>query len=262
MSTPIEKGCITSNEDEVYLSLIMNQRWPKQRLKCSGCGKMRIHIRVRGRTSYACPDCRQQVYPLAGTIFEKSTTRLGLWFRAHNLLRLNHRITAKEMKSELGVTYKTAWRIRTSLHDLSEWTYPDPFDCTRDRNDKQLIAASVRRFESRGPKAIPDRARILRNNSADTSHTISPSGPSPDPAKQKRATAGRKYINASSVREFAKLGFSVAEIAKSLNCDRSALRRYYQPEIDEGRRRVDIFDSLGSRPADLDSLFNKATLKL
>ena len=40
----------------------------------------RKHYRVTGRTAYACDHCGNHIYPLAGTIFEKSTTRLTIGF--------------------------------------------------------------------------------------------------------------------------------------------------------------------------------------
>ena len=49
---------------------------------------------------------------MAGTIFEKSTTPLKLWFYAIYLISSTRcGISAKQLQRELGVTYKTAWRM-------------------------------------------------------------------------------------------------------------------------------------------------------
>jgi Mn-dependent DtxR family transcriptional regulator len=49
---------------------------------------------------------------MKGTIFEKSTTSLELWFYAIYLLTSTHcAISAKQLERELGVGYKTAHRM-------------------------------------------------------------------------------------------------------------------------------------------------------
>lgn len=61
------------------------------------------------------------MYPLSGTIFEKSTTPLRLWFYALFLMtQTEGKISAKQLQRQLGVTYKTAWRIRTLLAKNNE----------------------------------------------------------------------------------------------------------------------------------------------
>ena len=57
---------------------------------------------------------------MKGTIFEKSTTSLQLWFYAAYLMTSTRcGISAKQLERELGVHYKTAHRmmkkIRTEL---------------------------------------------------------------------------------------------------------------------------------------------------
>ena len=50
----------------------------------------------------------------AGTIFHKSSTSLQLWFYAMYLMASTRcGVSAKQLERELGVTYKTAWRMRT-----------------------------------------------------------------------------------------------------------------------------------------------------
>jgi transposase len=68
--------------------------------------------RVAGRKQYQCSRCRFQVAPTAGTIFHKSDTPLTLWFHAIFVFsNAKSGISAKEMERQLGVTYKTAWRM-------------------------------------------------------------------------------------------------------------------------------------------------------
>ncbi len=93
---------------------------------CPRCERERKFHRTRSRASYTCDTCGLHVHPMAGTIFEKSTTSLHQWFYAMYLMTSTRcGISAKQLEREIGVTYKTAHRImkkiRTELmHDLDE----------------------------------------------------------------------------------------------------------------------------------------------
>src|SRR5437660_4215743 len=79
----------------------------------------RNHSWVTSRTAYACDHCGNHIYPLAGTIFEKSTTSLRIWFQAMYLMGSTRcGISAKQIQRETGVTYKTAWRIFRQIRSL------------------------------------------------------------------------------------------------------------------------------------------------
>src|SRR5947209_15970687 len=93
---------------------------------CPHCKRPRRFHRTKTRASYTCDACGLHVHPMKGTIFEKSTTSLHLWFYAMYLMTSTRcGISAKQMERELGVTYKTAHRmmkkIRAELmHDLDD----------------------------------------------------------------------------------------------------------------------------------------------
>ena len=71
------------------------------------------------RKAYACQACGHHVYPCAGTIFHKSSTPLTKWFFAMYLMTsTRHGVAAKELERQLGVTYKTAWRMAHELRKL------------------------------------------------------------------------------------------------------------------------------------------------
>src|SRR5215211_5392969 len=87
---------------------------------CLRCERERKFHRTKTRASYTCDSCGLHVHPMKGTIFEKSTTSLHLWFYAIYLVASTRcGISAKQLERELGVTYKTAHRmmkrIRTEL---------------------------------------------------------------------------------------------------------------------------------------------------
>jgi transposase-like protein len=105
--------------DDVCLETIKEQRFPGGIAPCKKCGMDRKHHRVSGRTAYACDHCGNHIYPLAGTIFEKSTTSLRVWFQAMYLMGSTRcGISAKQIQRETGVTYKTAWRMFRQIRTL------------------------------------------------------------------------------------------------------------------------------------------------
>jgi transposase len=108
-----------TNEDDC-LEAIVAMVYPDG-IVCRKCGIVRPHARITGRKAYACDYCGTHVYPLAGTIFEKSTTALKSWFYAMYLMGSTRcGISAKQLERELGVTYKTAWRMFTQIRKLME----------------------------------------------------------------------------------------------------------------------------------------------
>jgi transposase len=106
-------------DDASCLAYIAEQRYPGGVTYCQKCGKDRKHHRVGNRTAYACDHCGRHIYPLAGTIFEKSTTPLKTWFYAMYLMGSTRcGISAKQIQRETGVTYKTAWRMFNRIRSL------------------------------------------------------------------------------------------------------------------------------------------------
>lgn len=104
--------------DDECLEEIKRLRFPEG-IKCRKCHMITKHYKITGRKTYACSYCRHQIYPLSGTIFEKSTTPLRLWFYAMFLMTHTWgKISAKKLQKELGVTYKTAWRMSKALKFL------------------------------------------------------------------------------------------------------------------------------------------------
>lgn len=83
------------------------------------CGRITKHHRVKSRPSYSCDRCGRHEHPMAGTIFEGSRTSLRLWFRAIFLMASTRSgVSAKHLERDLGVTYKTAWRMFRGIRSL------------------------------------------------------------------------------------------------------------------------------------------------
>jgi transposase-like protein len=104
------------SSDDVCLEYIKEQIWPKGLAPCLKCGVSRKHYRVSGRKAYACNHCGHHIYPLANTIFSKSTTPLQIWFYIlYLMLSTRGLLSARQIQRETGVTYKTAWRSRAQI---------------------------------------------------------------------------------------------------------------------------------------------------
>jgi transposase len=106
-------------DEDSCLEYVKERRFPGGIALCVNCKVERKHYRVSGRTSYACHACGNHIYPLAGTIFHKSTTSLRTWFLVIRLMASTRvGISAKHIQRETGVTYKTAWRMMKQVRRL------------------------------------------------------------------------------------------------------------------------------------------------
>ncbi|MEK7261123.1 MAG: IS1595 family transposase [Pseudomonadota bacterium] len=103
--------------DAACLARIMELRYGKEPV-CAKCGKVSQFTPIQGRRAYAC-SCGYHVYPCAGTVFEKSSTSLQLWFHAMYLMTSTRNgVSAKELQRQLGMTYKCAWRMGHEIRKL------------------------------------------------------------------------------------------------------------------------------------------------
>jgi AcrR family transcriptional regulator len=84
---------------------------------CRKCGRMRTHHRIRSRPAWECDSCGSHIHPTAGTVLERSRTPIPVWIAAALSLCAYPDLSARQLQAELGVTYKTAWRVRRVLLD-------------------------------------------------------------------------------------------------------------------------------------------------
>lgn len=79
---------------------------------CPKCSRPAKYSRVSGRRSYQCNWCAHNLYPTAGTPFDRTRTSLRDWFYVMFLFcTTRNGVAAKRVEREIGVTYKTAWRM-------------------------------------------------------------------------------------------------------------------------------------------------------
>ena len=104
-------------DDATCLEALWRKRYSEdgEHAHCPKCDTERVFKRydmTQQRQSWTCTGCGHYLHPTAGTIFHKSSTSLHLWFYAMYLMASTRcGISAKQLERELGVTYKTAWRM-------------------------------------------------------------------------------------------------------------------------------------------------------
>lgn len=104
--------------EESCLDHLMRVRYG-DRHDCEKCGRNAHFYRVKARRSYACEYCGHQVYPTAGTPFDRTRTSLRDWFFVmFQFCASRNGVAAKEVERQLGVTYKTAWRM---CHEIRKY---------------------------------------------------------------------------------------------------------------------------------------------
>jgi len=110
-------------DDETCLRWLWTTRYAPdgEHAYCPRCEADRAFHRYetkQQRQSWTCTTCSLHIHPTAGTIFHKSSTALHLWFYAMYLMTSTRcGISAKQLERELGVTYKTAWRMFTLIRN-------------------------------------------------------------------------------------------------------------------------------------------------
>lgn len=105
-------------DDDTCLEWLRRKRFPEL-IDCPTCKQSRKFYRVTGRKVYQCGTCNYNLSPTAGTILDHSPTPMRSWFYAIFLMSQTRTgISAKQLERELGVTYKTAWRMFTQIRKL------------------------------------------------------------------------------------------------------------------------------------------------
>ena len=106
-------------DDQACLLSVLENRFGDTCPKCGVVG-VKFHP-ITGRQGFVCSECDKHIYPLAETIFRKSSTSLWNWFYAIYLFSVSKNgVSAKELERHLGVTYKTAWRMAKQIRKLME----------------------------------------------------------------------------------------------------------------------------------------------
>lgn len=104
-------------DDETCLSHLFTVRFG-QGYACPSCERPSNWYRIKAERAYSCQWCGHHLHPTVGTPFEKTRTPLQLWFYAiHLFTTTRHGVSGKELQRQLGVTYKTAWRMAALIRE-------------------------------------------------------------------------------------------------------------------------------------------------
>lgn len=104
-------------DDETCLNHLFNVRFG-QGYECPSCERSSNWYRIKAERAYSCQWCGHHLHPTVGTPFEQTRTPLQLWFYAiHMFTTTRHGVSAKELERQLGVTYKTAWRMAKLIRE-------------------------------------------------------------------------------------------------------------------------------------------------
>jgi transposase-like protein/Zn ribbon nucleic-acid-binding protein len=100
--------------DEVCIEYLVERRWPNGFVcpKCRGNSAWRLN----SRPLWECRDCGRQTSITAGTLMAKTKLALRVWFWAAYLMSTHSNgLSALQLRSQLGVDYKTAWLLAAKL---------------------------------------------------------------------------------------------------------------------------------------------------
>lgn len=129
-------------DDKACLDYLLHLRFGA-RIACPKCGRSGKFHKIRRIPAYACQWCGYHLHPMAQTDFARSRVGLRAWFRAIYLFSsVDGRISARQLQRWLGLSYKTAWRMRGVIADA---THELPADWKADgrRGFDSLLAALI-----------------------------------------------------------------------------------------------------------------------
>lgn len=110
-SMTFDQFCLAFNSESICIEAFYAARWSNGFI-CPKCMNQDHYvIGSRRLPLYQCISCHTQTSLISGTIIEGSRTPLRLWFQAIFLHSQPGGISAKNLASIIGTTYKTAWLI-------------------------------------------------------------------------------------------------------------------------------------------------------
>jgi transposase-like protein len=149
-------------------------RYGSDLITCRHCGVVgdKIYHRSKEPKKFHCANCQNTFSIFKDTIFEKSDTDLRKWMYAiHLFLNAKKGISGYQLMREIGVTYKTAWRMLNKIREAMGNVQNQEFIDTVVEIDETYVGGKPRKGKDdddnkrgRGTKKTPVVGVLDRNN--------------------------------------------------------------------------------------------------
>jgi transposase-like protein len=135
--------------EKAVIDYFLTIRYPDG-VKCNHCGSTKVYPKVESAKAFDCNSCNNSFSPFKDTIFEKSCTDLRKWMYAiHIFLNGKKGISGYQLMREIGVTYKTAWRMLKQIRIAMGNTENQEFFNTVVEIDETYIGGKPRKGNKR-----------------------------------------------------------------------------------------------------------------
>ena len=212
---------------------------------CPRCGRQRRFHRLRRRPSYSCDSCGHQLSPTRGTIFEKSSTSLCVWFQAIALLaEADEPVPARTLADELGITSGTARRMRARiLVALPAAAPPTAGDSgtsggdggTRGEEASGLVARIVDEYRSGAPGWTQKDGGDVAPRSRSAARSEGPHVPAERGRKRRGGDANKEKILSAACTVMVEKGMAgarVSDIARAAGLSTAIIHYYFSTKDD------------------------------
>lgn len=150
-------------DDETCLNHLFTVRFG-QGYECPSCERPSNWYRIKAERAYSCQWCGHHLHPTVGTPFEQTRTPLQLWFYAiHLFTTTRHGVSGKELERQLGVTYKTAWRMAQLIRQhMTDVDGNDPIGgLGRVVQIDETLVGGVQRRDTQGGNPMTGKACVF-----------------------------------------------------------------------------------------------------
>ena len=101
--------------DDVCLEHLLRVRFGNPS-RCPKCHRRSKLHRLSKEPAFVCQWCGHHIHPMADTAFARSRVSLQIWYFLMFLICTRTKpLNARVIQREIGVTYKTAWRMKREI---------------------------------------------------------------------------------------------------------------------------------------------------